>query len=99
MFSGPLFIDIYYSAMCLSNSDHHNPSTFVLSVNNDKMSLGCSDPRKSKQPSGCRPENRKANTTNEMIAQISDELPSNLAGIQLTTSAIAKADSSCDPPF
>ena len=39
---------------------------------------------------GCRPENRKCDDPTEILNGVSDELDSNLGGIQLTTSAVAK---------
>ena len=39
---------------------------------------------------GCRPENRKCDDPTEILNSVSDELDSNLGGIQLTTSAVAK---------
>ena len=54
------------------------------------MSLGCSETTK-KQPLGCRPENKKVNGPIEILEDTSEALNSNLGGLQLTTSAIAKS--------
>ena len=40
---------------------------------------------------GCHPENRKCDDPTEILNRVSDELDSNLGGIQLTTSALAKS--------
>ena len=66
--------------------------TWVLSiylVYRNKISLGCSKQTQI-QPLGCRPENRKCDDPIEILEKVSDELDSNLGGIQLTTSAVAK---------
>ena len=51
--------------------------------------MGCSK-QTQKQPMGCHPENRKSDVPTEILLQVSDKLDSNLGGIQLTTSALAK---------
>ena len=54
------------------------------------MSMGCSK-RTGHQPLGCHPKNRNCDVRSEIIRQVSDNLDSNLGGIQLTTSALAKS--------
>ena len=54
------------------------------------MSLGCSKTTK-KQPLGCRPENKKVNNSIAIFEDTSEALDSNLGGLQLTTSAVAKS--------
>ena len=54
------------------------------------MSLGCSKTTK-KQPLGCRPENKKVNDSIAILEDTSEALDSNLGGLQLTTSAVAKS--------
>ena len=54
------------------------------------MSMGCSR-RTGQQPLGCHPKNRNCDVRTEIIQQVSDDLDSNLGGIQLTTSALAKS--------
>ena len=51
--------------------------------------MGCSK-QTQKQPMGCHPENRKSDVPTEILLKVSDKLDSNLGGIQLTTSAVAK---------
>ena len=62
---------------------------YIYLVYSDKLSIGCSK-QTQKQPLGCRPENRKCDDPTEILNRVSDELDSNLGGIQLTTSAVAK---------
>ena len=52
--------------------------------------MGCSR-RTGQQPLGCHPKNRNCDVRTEIIRQVSDDLDSNLGGIQLTTSALAKS--------
>ena len=54
------------------------------------MSLGCSKTTK-KQPLGCRPANKKVNNSIAISEDTSEALDSNLGGLQLTTSAVAKS--------
>ena len=54
------------------------------------MSLGCSETTK-KQPLGCRPENKKAIDYIAILKDTSEAIDSNLGGLQLTTSAMAKS--------
>ena len=54
------------------------------------MSLGCSKTTK-KQPLGCRPENKKVDNSIAILEDTSEALDSNLGGLQLTTSAVAKS--------
>ena len=54
------------------------------------MSMGCSK-RTGQQSLGCHPKNRNCDVRTEIIRQVSDNLDSNLGGIQLTTSALAKS--------
>ena len=54
------------------------------------MSLGCSETTK-KQPLGCRPENKKVDNSIAILEDTSEALDSNLGGLQLTTSAVAKS--------
>ena len=63
--------------------------SYIYLVDSDKLSIGCSK-QTPKQPLGCRPENRKCDDPTEILNRVSDELDSNLGGIQLTTSAVAK---------
>ena len=54
------------------------------------MSLGCSKTTK-KQPLGCRPENKEVKDSIAILEDTSEALDSNLGGLQLTTSAVAKS--------